>query len=165
MLMLTSPDFAPGEPIPQRFTCDGQNVSPAFRWAGVPEGTEELILVCEDPDAPRGPFLHWAAYGISPSRDFLHAGYADGADAPGFHQAVNDFGKAGYGGPCPPVGDAPHSYRFRLSAHERALAGVSAGTTCREIVEMATPHVIDSAEIIGVYARARPAAIEQERAG
>lgn len=155
MLMLTSPDFNPGEAIPDRFTCDGRNASPAFRWTGVPEGTAELLMVCEDPDAPIRTFYHWAAYGIRPDAEGLAAGYAQGADSPGFHQAVNDFGVAGYGGPCPPRGDRPHAYHFRLSALKAPIPRVGATTTCAEIVRIAEPLVIESAEIVGTYTRKR----------
>lgn len=160
MLMLSSPDLTPGEPMPRRFTCDGQDVSPAFRWTGVPQDTRELLLVCEDPDAFKGTFMHWAAYGISPDRDYLHAGYEAAADAPGFHQAVNDFGHAGYGGPCPPKGDTAHSFHFRLSALDAPITGAGPETTCREIIAMAQPHVIESAEIVASYVRMRPNEVE-----
>lgn len=164
MLMLTSPDFNPGAPIPQRFTCDGQDVSPAFRWTGVPDGTRELLLVCRDPEAFRGTFMHWAAYGIPPDWTCLHAGYEEGADAPGFHQAVNDFGHPGYGGPCPPKGDTPHSYHFRLSALDAPITGAGPETSCREIIAMAEPHVIESAEIVGTYVRKRIGGLRHQEA-
>ena len=155
MLVLTSPDFNPGEAIPERFTCDGRNVSPAFRWSGIPAGTQELLLTCEDPDAPIRTFYLWAAYGLRPDRIFLHSGFAEGADAPGFHQAVNDFGIAGYGGPCPSRGDRPHAYHFRLSALKARVTGAGPETTCAEIVSMTEALVIESAELIATYTRKR----------
>lgn len=153
MLALTSPDFNPGEWIPERFTCDGQNVSPAFRWTGVPEGTKELLLVCDDPDAPNGTFHHWAAYSIPPDWQFLHSGFGPESVEPGFRQAVNDFGKPGYGGPCPPKGDKPHSYHFRLSALSDRIESAAPGATCEEIQRLARPMVIDFVELIGFYGR------------
>ena len=153
MLTLTSPDFNPGEDIPERFTCDGQNVSPAFRWTGVPDGTQELLMVCDDPDAPGGTFHHWAAYNIAPDRSFLHAGFGAESIEPGFRQAVNDFGKPGYAGPCPPRGDTPHAYHFRLSALREPLTSAAPGASCIEIIELARPHVIEFAELVGHYAR------------
>ena len=153
MLALTSPDFNPGDRIPTRFTCDGQNVSPAFRWIGAPEGTQEYLLVCYDPDAPNGTFQHWAAFGISPKRTFLRAGFGPEAEEPGFHQAVNDFGKPGYGGPCPPRGDKPHAYHFRLSALGSPIGDVGPGTTCAEVQNLAQPNELEHAELIGYYGR------------
>jgi len=153
MLMLTSPDFNPGETIPQRFTCDGQNVSPAFRWTGVPQGTAELLMVCDDPDAPQGLFRHWAAWGIAPDRDFLHDGFGAETLEPGFQQAINDFGKPGYAGPCPPRGDPPHSYHFRLSALSQRITSAAPGATCQEISALAAPYVIDFIELVGIYGR------------
>ncbi|MEX5728805.1 Raf kinase inhibitor-like YbhB/YbcL family protein [Rhodovulum iodosum] len=153
MLMLTSPDFNPGETIPGRFTCDGQNVSPALRWTGVPEGTRELLVVCTDPDAPGGVFHHWAAYAIPPGWQFLHAGFGPETLEPGFRQALNDFGKPGYAGPCPPKGDAPHSYHFRLSALSEHIVSAAPGATCPEVIRLAAPNVIEFTEIVGLYGR------------
>lgn len=154
MLTVTSPDFNPGETIPKRFTCEGDNVSPAFRWTGVPEGTKELLLVCDDPDAPGRIFHHWAAYGIPPDTNFLQSGFGPENVEPGFQQAVNDFDKPGYGGPCPPRGDRPHSYHFRLSALREPIAALAApGATCDEIIALAQPRVIDFAELVGMFGR------------
>ncbi len=153
MLTLTSPDFNMGETIPERFTCDGQNISPAFRWTGIPEGTKELLLVCDDPDAPRGTFHHWAAYSIPPDWSFLRSGFGAETLEPGFRQAINDFGKPGYGGPCPPHGDAPHSYHFRLSALSDHITSGESGATCVEVIRLAQPYVIEFVELIGLYGR------------
>ena len=155
MLMLTSPDFKPGETIPKRFTCDGQNVSPAFRWSGVPEGTRELLLVCDDPDAPRGVFHHWAAYGIRPDVTFLRSGFGPETREPGLRQAINDFGKPGYGGPCPPRGDKPHAYHFRLNALSEPITSATSNATCVEVMTLARPNVIEFAELVGFFGRTR----------
>jgi len=152
-MALVSPDFNPGETIPERFTCDGDNVSPAFRWTGVPEGTKELLLVCDDPDAPGGVFHHWAAYGIAPETSFLRSGFGAASMEPGFMQAVNDFGRPGYGGPCPPKGDKPHSYHFRLSALREKITSAAPGATCLEIMVLSRPHVIEFVELVGLYGR------------
>lgn len=154
MLMLTSPDFNPGETIPKRFTCDGQNVSPAFRWTGVPEGAKELLLACDDPDAPGGLFRHWTAYSIPAHWSFLHSGFGAESMEPGFRQAVNDFGKPGYAGPCPPRDDAAHSYHYRLSALSDHLVSPGSDATCEEIAALAGPYVIEFTELIGMYGRA-----------
>lgn len=103
-----------GAPIEVRYTCDGENVSPALEWAGVPEGTVELALAVEDPDAPRRTFTHWLAWGVDPGR----SGLAEG-EAPEL-EGRNDFGDTGYGGPCPPRGEE-HRYVFRLLALDAAV--------------------------------------------
>lgn len=153
MLVLTSPDFDPGGTIPVRFTCDGENVSPAFRWANLPEGTVELLLACDDPDAPGGVFRHWAAWGIAPDSGFLRSGFGEATLEPGFQQAINDFGRPGYSGPCPPKGDPPHSYHFRLSALNESIMTAAAGATCEEITALAQPKVIEFVELVGLYGR------------
>lgn len=153
MLVLTSPDFNPGEFIPARFTCDGANVSPAFRWAGVPDGTLELLIEMDDPDAPNGIFRHWAAWGIAPESGFLRGGFGHATLEPGFQQALNDFGDPGYSGPCPPKGDPPHAYHFRLSALGERITAAAPGATCAEIVALAQPKIIEFAELVGLYGR------------
>lgn len=149
MLTLTSADFRPGDTIPRAFTCEGQDISPAFRWTGVPAGTRELLLVCEDPDAPRGVFRHWAIYGLAPETDGLDQGIP-----PRFgQQAVNDFGKPGYAGPCPPRGHGEHAYHFRLFALRQPITGARPDATCAEILALARPHVIETAELVGHFGR------------
>jgi Raf kinase inhibitor-like YbhB/YbcL family protein len=111
-LTLTSPAFADEARMPDRFTLDGGNVSPPLVWTGLPEGTVELVLMCEDEDVNAEPFLHWLVTGIDPGS----TGVAEGAVPPGGREWTNDFGKAGWGGPHPPSGDEPHRYFFRLYA-------------------------------------------------
>jgi Raf kinase inhibitor-like YbhB/YbcL family protein len=110
-IILTSPAFADGEPIPERFTCDGEDVSPPLDWSGVPEGTVSLALIVDDPDAPR-TFTHWVIFGL----DAGLTGVEEGAELEGAVQGATSFGKVGYGGPCPPPGDPPHTYIFELHA-------------------------------------------------
>lgn len=105
--VLTSPAFAPGEPMPARYTCDGRDASPPLRWTAPPRGTVSLALTVTDPDAVGGPFVHWRLTGIAPSTRALAAGSRAGGR--------NSFGKTGYGGPCPPRGRA-HRYVFDLRA-------------------------------------------------
>lgn len=111
-LTLTSSAFAEGETIPVEFTCDGANVSPPLAWSGVPDGTTELVLTVEDPDAPYGTFVHWSVGGIEPSA----TGVERGAVPEGGSELGNDAGGRGYAGPCPPEGEEPHRYIFTVTA-------------------------------------------------
>jgi hypothetical protein len=111
-LTLTSPAFADEGRMPDRFTLDGGNVSPPLRWSGVPDGTYELVLMCEDEDVEAEPFLHWLVTGIDPTS----TGVAEGAVPAGGQVWPNGYGKVGWGGPHPPPDDEPHRYYFRLYA-------------------------------------------------
>ena len=152
-LELLSPAFRQGETIPREFTCDGRDRSPAFTWSGVPEGTRSLLLVCDDPDAPSGLFRHWAAYNIPPDWEGFDAGYGPESLEPGFMQAVNDFGKPGYGGPSPQKGDKPHAYHFRLSALDAEIVSAAPSASCEEIQTLARPMEIEAVELVGFYGR------------
>jgi len=153
MIILTSPDFNPGETIPTRFTCEGDNVSPALRWSNLPEGTVELLIAMDTPDTPVGVFHHWAAWGIAPEPGFLRSGFGPATLEPGFHQAINDKGEPGYSGPCPPEGEPPRSYHFRLSALNERITAAAPGATCQEIIALAQPRIIEFAELVGIYGR------------
>jgi Raf kinase inhibitor-like YbhB/YbcL family protein len=109
-MKLVSSAFDDGAAIPRRFTCDGENLSPPLQWSGAPAGTLSFVLLCDDPDAPAGTWHHWAAYDIPPAVTELAVDAAQNAK---LKQAVNDFRKVGYGGPCPPHGHGPHHYHFR----------------------------------------------------
>ncbi len=111
-IQLRSPAFSDHDLIPRRHAHDGGNVSPALQWSGVPDGTAELVLLCEDPDAPGGTFLHWLVTGIDPAS----TGIGEGQTPPGGQEWPNGFGEKGWGGPQPPVGDDAHRYFFRLYA-------------------------------------------------
>jgi Raf kinase inhibitor-like YbhB/YbcL family protein len=143
---LTSSAFEPGGTIPAAYCCEGENRSPPLAWSGVPDGTVTLLLTCDDPDAPRGVFRHWAAYNIPPATSGLAAGEV-AAD-----QAVNDFGRAGYGGPCPPRGDRPHRYVFRLAALGGRL-DPGPDARCAEVARLARPLELAAAELVGLYGR------------
>ena len=143
---LRSPAFAAGGTIPVRYTCEGANISPPLEWSDLPEGTVTLLLTCDDPDAPRGTFRHWAAFNIPPDSPGLAAG------ASVAEEAVNDFGDRGYGGPCPPKGHGPHRYHFRLSALSGRIDAHSAAD-CAEIERLARGMEIARAELIGRFGR------------
>ncbi len=155
MLTLTSPAFAPDGPIPRAHTCDGADLSPPMAWHGVPEETRELALIVDDPDAPRGTWVHWVLYGIPPTVGSLPAGVPTSpelAAPPGARQGVNDFGRTGWGGPCPPKGPA-HRYVFTLYALDRA-AGLPPGATKPVLLAAIAGHVLAETSLIGRYARA-----------
>jgi Raf kinase inhibitor-like YbhB/YbcL family protein len=152
-MTLTSPAFAQGETIPTAHSCDGQDLSPAFAWTGVPAGAVSLMLLCDDPDAPNGTFRHWAAYNIPADWTGLKAGYGAAPAEPEIRQAVNDFNKPGYGGPCPPKGDKPHAYHFRLVALSDWIVSAAHAARCLEIQQLARPLEIEAVELVGFYGR------------
>ena len=144
---LSSPAFAAQKAIPRRFTCDGEDVSPPLAWAGAPAGTKSLVLIVTDPDA-RG-FVHWVAYEIpGAGSGSLPEAIPPSATTP--KQGRNDFGKVGYGGPCPPSGT--HRYVFRISAIDRTL-GLDDGRMASEVEAAMKGHVLASAELVGTYQR------------
>jgi Raf kinase inhibitor-like YbhB/YbcL family protein len=144
---LRSPAFEDGQPIPRRHTCEGDDVSPALEWTAPPAAARSLALVVEDPDAPRGTFTHWLAWGIAPDA----AGLAEGRRAP--IEGRNDFGARGWRGPCPPPGHGPHRYIFRLAALDTTLDDLAPGGGAREVDEAVSSHVLAAAELIGTYER------------
>lgn len=152
-LKLTSPAFAEGAEIPASFTCDGANSSPALAWSGAPAGTRSFLLTCNDPDAPAGVWHHWAAFDIPADWSGLEAGFGAERPAAGFREAVNDFGKPGYGGPCPPRGHGPHHYHFRLSALGEASLPAASSASCVEVMHLARPYVLEFTELVGLYER------------
>jgi len=152
-LKLTSSVFRQGDDIPKKFTCDGDNVSPPFSWSRAPDGTRSFLMVCDDPDAPGGIFRHWAAFDIPGDWQELKEGYSVASLASDFKQAINDFGKPGYSGPCPPRGDKPHRYHFRLIALSEPSLLAASSATCLEVITLATPYVLEFAELVGHYQR------------
>jgi Raf kinase inhibitor-like YbhB/YbcL family protein len=146
-LTLTSDAFQNGQAIPAEYTCDGANQSPALSWSEPPQGTRSFALIVDDPDAPKGTFRHWGAYDIPASTQSLAAGQRVGS------QAVNDFGKPGYGGPCPPKGHGPHRYRFKLLALNVETLSLAPDPKVAEVEGEAEKHVLAGAELTGTYER------------
>jgi Raf kinase inhibitor-like YbhB/YbcL family protein len=144
---LTSPNFEEGGPIPPERTCDGEDVAPGLHWSGVPNDVVELALTCEDPDAPGGTFVHWVAWGITPSSRQLTAD-----DRANIHEGENGFGKDGYGGPCPPPGHGPHRYEFTLYALDRS-PDLEPGATIADLRAAIDGHVRATATLMGTYER------------
>ena len=145
--VLTSTAFAEGEAIPQKFSCDGANVSPQLSWTGTPSGAEALVLVVDDPDA-RG-FVHWIVLDLPGADGALPEGVSPTAATP--QQGRADFGDPGWGGPCPPSGN--HHYRFTLTAIAQplGLAGEPDGDEVRKALDRA--KVVGKATLTGAYAR------------
>jgi Raf kinase inhibitor-like YbhB/YbcL family protein len=151
-VQLNTPAFKPGSDIPDEFTCDGSNISPALSWSAPPEGTQSFALVVEDPDAPGRTWIHWVLYDLRPTERGLPEGVEPKGTLPsGARQGRNDFGKIGYGGPCPPPGPS-HRYYFRLYALDTRLE-LSAGATRAQIERSIRGHVLARAELMGRYRR------------
>ncbi len=145
-MRLWSDDLTDSQPIPVRFTCDGEDVSPHLAWSDVPEGTVSLALVCHDPDAPVGDWTHWLVCDIPPDADHIPTG---GPIPAGAKEAPNHFGFTHYGGPCPPSGT--HRYYFVLYAlPEPGPCGLTRNDFQRAVEEKA----IAKAELMGTYSRA-----------
>jgi Raf kinase inhibitor-like YbhB/YbcL family protein len=152
-MRLSSSAFSDGSAIPRRFTCDGEDMSPPLEWSDAPTETRSFVLLCDDPDAPGGTWHHWAAFDIAASQTVLEAGAAQHAQQQGLDQAVNDFGRPGYSGPCPPRGHGIHHYHFRLLALSVDRLAVRRNPSCRDIEREARKHLIGEATLVGVYKR------------
>ncbi len=149
---LTTTAFPAGGEIPSRFTCGGANLSPALTWSGVPEGAQALALIADDPDAPMGTWTHWLVWNIPAQATELPEGVpATEVLEDGARQGKNDFGRVGYGGPCPPPG-RPHRYFFKLYALDRKL-DVKPGATRRELETAVTSHALSKTELMGTFRR------------
>jgi Raf kinase inhibitor-like YbhB/YbcL family protein len=150
-MRLTSSAFTRGGVIPRKFTCDGANISPPLIWSDAPAEVRSFAIVCSDPDAPSAVWYHWAIYDIPSETTSLPEHWPpDRAPPP---QALNDFGKEGYGGPCPPRGHGRHHYHFKLYALKVERLGLGPVAKCREIEEAAQAQAITATELVGVYSR------------
>lgn len=152
--MLTSDDFKEGERIPSVYTCEGSDTSPGLAWGEPPQGTKGYILVAEDPDAPGGTFVHWVLFDIPAATRRLERGTGDKPDPRGIlKHGRTSFGRAGYGGPCPPEGHGTHRYFFNLKALDIKLLGVHQGAGKAEIDRAVKGHVLGEAGLMGTYSR------------
>ncbi|KXK61595.1 MULTISPECIES: YbhB/YbcL family Raf kinase inhibitor-like protein [Micromonospora] len=147
-IMLRSTAFTDHDLLPGRFAQEGGNVSPPLEWSGVPDGTAELVLLVEDPDAGRHPFLHWLVTGIAPASD----GVAEGTVPPGGREWPNGFGGTGWGGPNPPQGDEAHRYFFRLFALGAPL-DLSGAPQADDVHRAVAGREIASGTTVGTYYR------------
>ena len=154
-LILTSKSFPHNTEIPPNYTCDGKDISPELSWTKIPDGTRSLILIVDDPDAPdpaepKMTWVHWILYNISPDTNGLSEDVQTNEFPPGTLQGINDWQRAGYGGPCPPIGN--HRYFHKLYALDILLPNLRHPT--KVILEKAMEgHIIAHAEVIGLYQR------------
>jgi hypothetical protein len=144
---LISSAFAQGQPIPRKYTCDGEDISPPLRWNDPPDGTQSFALIADDPDAPVGTWVHWVLYNLP----------ANGRDLPeraglppGSQEGRNSWKRLGYGGPCPPSGT--HRYFFKLYALNTKL-NLAAGADKPQLLRAMAGHILTQAETMGVYSR------------
>jgi Raf kinase inhibitor-like YbhB/YbcL family protein len=166
-IQLHSPAFSDGGIIPKAFTCDGSDRSPPLEWSGVPAEAHSLALICDDPDASMGTWSHWVLFNLSPRLRALEPGIpgqeavvisAPGGSEPpspassSARHAKNDFGKFGYGGPCPPSGT--HRYFFRLYALDRSLE-LSSSADRRGVLQAIKGHILAEGRLMGRYSRTR----------
>ncbi len=145
--------FPNGGEIPRKYTCAGENISPALSWSEVPGQARTLALIADDPDAPAGTWTHWLIWNIPVRATSLSEGVpASHESLPnGARQGKNDFGRIGYGGPCPPPG-RPHRYFFRLYALG-AMLDVKSGASRSELESAMKPHVLAETEWMGLFKR------------
>jgi Raf kinase inhibitor-like YbhB/YbcL family protein len=149
-MQLTSAAFPQGSVIPDTYTCRGANLSPPLSWSGTPPDAKSLALIVDDPDAPKGVFTHWIAWNIPTERSGLAPGLPAAGQADSLYQGSNDFGRAGYGGPCPPQGHGPHRYVFRIYALDTTLH-LPPGAARSDLEKALEGHVVDQAELVGKY--------------
>ena len=152
-IQLSSDSFAPGMPIPVKYTQDGESISPALEWAGVPEHTASLVLICEDPDTPTPqPIVHWIAYNLPSHLCELPEGMPARLIPMGGRQGKNSMGKEQYVGPKPPLGHGVHHYHFELFALDRDL-DFDQTPNKAEVVERMRGHVLAQGDLVGTYER------------
>lgn len=150
-LTLTSSAFAEGAMIPKKYTCDADDISPDLAWSGAPAGTKSFALVCDDPDAPVGTWVHWVLFDIPAGVSALPSGVPPDAELQnGARHGLNDFRRLGYGGPCPPGGT--HRYYFKIYALDTRLSLVS-GCTKAEVLATMQGHILAEGRLMGKYKR------------
>ena len=150
MLTIQSSAFSPNGSIPAKYTCQGNDTSPPLAWSGVPAGTQSLVLIVDDPDAPdpaapKRVWVHWVVFNVPPTVTELGEGLKE--LPAGAKSGLNDWGRPGYGGPCPPIGR--HRYFHKLYALDRTLELERA--TKADVERAMQGHVLGSAELVGTY--------------
>jgi Raf kinase inhibitor-like YbhB/YbcL family protein len=152
VLAVSSPAFQEGGKIPTKYTCEGQDVSPALTWGEPPAETRSFVLIVDDPDAPSGVFTHWVLFNLPVGSRELPEAVPTQAQLPnGSLQGKNDFGRIGYGGPCPPPG-RPHRYQFTLYALDQPL-DLKAGASKKQVIGAMQGHILAQGQLTGTYQR------------
>jgi Raf kinase inhibitor-like YbhB/YbcL family protein len=151
-LEITSPAFKNNEFIPSKYTCQGEDVSPALAWSKAPAGTKDFVLIVDDPDAPMGDWVHWLVYNILTPSNSLQENIFNltGENLP-YAQGKTSFGTIGYGGPCPPPGKV-HHYLFKIYALDTAL-NLPPGLSKQQLLKAIEGHVLAQAQLVGLYKR------------
>jgi hypothetical protein len=155
-IKVTSSAFQQGGSIPAKYTCEGQDISPPLAWSGAPSSAKTIAMIVDDPDAPdpakpQRVYVHWVVYNIPAATNSLSENASKSGMPKGAVQGKNDFGNAGYGGPCPPIGR--HRYFFKLYALDTDLTGLSAPKKA-DLERAIKGHVVDSGELMGTYQKA-----------
>jgi Raf kinase inhibitor-like YbhB/YbcL family protein len=151
-MYISSPAFENGKPIPAKFSCQGENVSPLLAWSGIPSRAKSLALITEDPDAPSGTFYHWVIYNLQPSLTGLPEKVPTTGEVAGIGtQGPSSFGRIGYGGPCPPPGKA-HRYIFTLYATDLDPT-LPPGLNAAGLQKKIQGHVLAQGQWMGTYQR------------
>ena len=150
-IKIKSPAFVPGGKIPGKYTCDGMDISPPLAWTSGPGGTKTFALICDDPDAPMGTWVHWVLFNLPADIIELHENVLPerGLES-GAKQGMNDFRKIGYGGPCPPGGT--HRYFFKLYALDTEI-NLEAGAMKSELLKAMEGHILAEGQLMGKYER------------
>jgi len=150
-ISVSSPAFQEGGMIPSKYTCDGQDISPPLMWEGVPETTKSIALISDDPDAPVGTWVHWVMWNIPPNVHELTENIPAERELPdGSRQGITDFGRPGYGGPCPPSGT--HRYYFRIYALD-TIPDLPNSAKKADLLKAAEGHLLAEGRLMGKYKR------------
>ena len=148
---ITSPAFEDGGLIPAKYTCDGADMSPPLQWDAAPEGTRSIALICDDPDAPMGTWVHWVLFNLpAETKELTENIPADETLPNGAKQGTSDFGRIGYGGPCPSSGT--HRYFFKIYALDTEI-DLAAGAGKSQLLKAMKEHILGQGQLIGKYKR------------
>ena len=151
-MTVTSAAFQQAGSIPSKYTCEGSDISPPLKWSGSPAGTKSFALICDDPDAPAGTWVHWVLFNLrAPATELGEKVETSRAVPGGASQGTNSFMKIGYGGPCPPPGK-PHRYFFKLYALDTDLA-LKPGASKQDLLRAMEKHILARGELMGTYQR------------
>ena len=156
-LTITSPAFSHNSEIPSIYTCDDKDISPGLEWTGIPKGARSLALISDDPDAPdpaapKMTWVHWVLYNLPPASSGLPEAVAPKELPSATLEGQNDWGRTGYGGPCPPIGR--HRYFFKLYALDEALPDLRQPTKA-QLEEAMRGHILEQATLVGTYQRSQ----------